>query len=147
MMEGKARPTLRLIADDNNSGPLRLVSLVESGNSANPETVRDALKEKHPPGQPGKTSAIFSPSTPATQPHPVLFDRIDEDLSHNTSSRQMGLLDLQGLTQLPGSAFACPSNSHLQTCVKLWLQQPDTYAPATWTQLGSQPGLFVVSSP
>ena len=58
--------------------------MVESANSANPETVREALKKKHPPGQSGIKSAIFSPSTPATQPHPVLFDRIDGDLIRNT---------------------------------------------------------------
>lgn len=107
MMEGKIRAALRLIADDNNSGPLCLDSMVESGESVNPETVREALK-KYPPGQTRKKSAIFSPSTPVTQSHPVLFDRTDAQASGccSHSFTQFCRCGFEGHTKaLPGSCI------------------------------------------
>ena len=97
MMEGRVRAALRLIANDDSNGPLCLDSLIEPNNPSNPETVREVLKKKHPPKQPGKPSAITTPGTPTTQPHPILFNRIDGDLIRNTALKTDGAAGPSGL--------------------------------------------------
>lgn len=77
-MEGRVRAALRLIAEDNNDGPLKLHSRIGS------ETVRDVLSQKHPPKQPPKQSSIIMPDAPIAEPHPVLFDMIDGLLIRST---------------------------------------------------------------
>lgn len=114
MMEGKIRAALRLIADDNNSGPLCLDSMVESGESVNPETVREALK-KYSPGQTRKKSAIFSPSTPVTQSHPVyLTEQMHRHLAvAATASHSSVDADLKDIQRRFQAAASSPKGTFL----------------------------------
>lgn len=91
MMEGRVRAALRLIAEDNNDGPLKLHSRIGS------ETVRDVLSQKHPPKQPPKQSSIIMPDAPIAEPHPVLFDMINGLLIRSTVLRMTVLLVPQPL--------------------------------------------------
>ena len=82
------KAALRLISRDNNNGPLKLDSQISET-----ETVREVLMKKHPPQQPAKISSIVTGDTQTTEPHPVLFDKID--LSAEQSSRWMEPRGLQ----------------------------------------------------
>ena len=98
MMEGKVRAALRLIAEDSNCGPLRLDSQTAPDSSdATPETVREVLQKKHPPPQPLKHSSLMTADVPITEPHSVLFDKIDGQLIRSTALRMDGAAGPSGL--------------------------------------------------
>ena len=94
MMEGKVRAALQLITEDNNGGPLRLD---DQNAPDSPETVREVFLKKHPPGNPPMRSAIVVPDTPITEPHHVIFDKIDGDLIRSTALRTEGAAGPSGL--------------------------------------------------
>ena len=95
MMEGKVRAALRLIAEDNGGGPLHLDSL--SGSNTTLETVREVLLRKHPLQQPPKPSSIVTPDILVTEPHPIIFDKIDGLLIRSTALRMDGAAGPSGL--------------------------------------------------
>ena len=95
MMEGKVRAALRLIADENTGQPLRLNSIIDPNIPS--ESVRDILLKKHPPKQPLKEETMVNPNTPATDPHPIIFERIDGQLIRNTVLRMDGAAGPSGL--------------------------------------------------
>ena len=101
MMEGKVRAALRLVAENSGGGPLSLESLVASNStSTTPVTVREVLQQKHPPKQPPTHLSIDTPNTsdtPRTEPHPILFDKIDGQLIRNTVLRMDGAAGPSGL--------------------------------------------------
>ena len=98
MMEGKVRSALRLISEGNNGQLLRLDNLVENGNTNNPpETVLEALLKKHPPKQPAKESTIVTPNIQLTEPHPIIFDKIDGQLIRSTALKMDGAAGPLGL--------------------------------------------------
>ena len=98
MMEGKVRSALRLISEGNIGQPLRLDNLVENGNTNNPpETVLEALLNKHPPKQPAKESTIVTPNIQLTEPHPIIFDKIDGQLIRSTALKMDGAAGPSGL--------------------------------------------------
>ena len=98
MMEGKVRAALKLIAEDNGGGPLRLDSLIETTDSnITPETVREVLMKKHPPKQALKPSTISTSDVPTTEPHYILFDKIDGQLIRSTALRMDGAAGPSGL--------------------------------------------------
>ena len=86
MMEGEVRAALRLISEDQSGGILSLDIHVLPDNH---ETVRESLLKKHPPGRPPIPSAIVSGNVGA-EPHPVIFDEIDEDLIRITTIKTEG---------------------------------------------------------
>ena len=97
-MEGKVRAALRLITEDSNCGPLRLDSQTAPDSSdATPETVRGVLQKKHPPPQPLKHSSLMTADVPITEPHSVLFDKIDGQLIRSTALRMDGAAGPSGL--------------------------------------------------
>ena len=93
MMEGKVRAALRLISEDDNGGILTLESHVLPDDS---ETVRESLLKKHPPGKPPVPSALVNADA-IVEPHPVIFDRIYEDLIRNTAIKTEGSAGPSGL--------------------------------------------------
>ena len=54
-----------------------------------PETVRESLLKKHPPGKPFVPSAIVSENVSA-EPYPVIFDVFFEYLIRNTVIKREG---------------------------------------------------------
>ena len=62
-----------------------------------PETVREALMKKHPSGKPSTQSAIVAMDRPASEPHSVMFDRIDGDLIQSTAFKTEGAAGPSGL--------------------------------------------------
>ena len=97
MKEGKVRAALQLIDDDESGGPLHLDSQIAfDGSCAPSETVREVLLKKHPPKQPPKPSSI-TPDSPTTEPHPVLFGRIDGQLIRSSALRTDGAAGPSGL--------------------------------------------------
>ena len=90
------RAALRLIADNNTGQPLRLNSIIDPNTPS--ESVRDILLKKHPsPKQPLKEETIINPSTPVTDPHPIIFERIDGQLIRNTALKMDGAAGPSGL--------------------------------------------------
>ena len=79
MMQGKVKKAIRLIDSESKGGPLQLNNRVEPEM---PERVRDVLTKKHPPKQHPKPSAIITSETPPSEPHPILYEKIDGQLIH-----------------------------------------------------------------
>ena len=76
MLEGKVRATLRLLNNQECSGPLKLDQRIGS------KCVRDILLDKHPAGRPLDSSAVIPPSPHVFRPHPVYYDCITGSLIH-----------------------------------------------------------------
>ena len=63
-------------------------------NPDNPsETVRDILLKKHP----FKEASLVNPNTPVTDPHPIIFERIDSQLIRSTVLKMNGAAGPLGL--------------------------------------------------
>ena len=78
MMEGKVKAAMRSIENDSSAGQLQLNA---TACPSNPATVREVLKEKHPQRRQPNSSAIITAQ--ATEPHPILYDKIDGHLIHS----------------------------------------------------------------
>ena len=78
-------------------GILTLDSHVLPDNS---ETVRESLLKKNPPGKPPVPSALVNADA-NVEPHPVIFDRIDEELIQNTATKTEGSAGPSGLDAQP----------------------------------------------
>ena len=94
MMQGKVKKTLRLIGSETKGGPLQLNDRVEPEM---PETVRDVLTKKHPPKQHPKPSAIITSETPPSEPHPILYEKINGQLIHKIAPKMEGAAGPSGL--------------------------------------------------
>ena len=97
MMEGKVRAALRLVTQTNGCGSLPLNNIVNSNDPTSAQTVRDVLRQKHPPMQPLKKSTIITPDTPLVEPHPVLFDEINTHVIQSTILKMDGAAGPSGL--------------------------------------------------
>ena len=53
--------------------------------------------KKHPPQEPPKPSAIIPPGVSVIEPHPVIFDRIDNQLIRSTALKMDGAAGPSGL--------------------------------------------------
>ena len=53
--------------------------------------------KKHPPGKPPSQSAVVTMDNPVSEPHPVLFDRIDGDAIQSTALKTDGAAGPSGL--------------------------------------------------
>ena len=88
---GNVRAATRLITQEGDSGCLPLDSIQPDGRS-----VRDHLADKHPPSSPANPSAI-SKLPPVTDPHQVVFDRIDGPMVRATIQLMSGSAGPSGL--------------------------------------------------
>lgn len=73
MFEWNTKAAICLLTDDPQAGTLRLDHQVEPKR-----TVRDVLKDKHPPGQPVSPEVIVDNDPPEI--HPIVFDQTDVSL-------------------------------------------------------------------
>ena len=94
IMEGKVKAALRLINEDSNGTPLKLDSKISPSSN---KTVRDILKDKHPQKQTPQQSAILTPNSPATEPHPIHFERLDGQLIRKIALKMNGAAGPSGL--------------------------------------------------
>ena len=62
---------------------------------SNPATVREVLKEKHPQRRQPNSSAIIT--VQATEPHPILYDKIDGHPIHSIALKMDGSAGPSGL--------------------------------------------------
>ena len=91
--DGSALESVAL-ADQTSRHP----GFLESNNpSASSETVREALQKKHLPPQQLQQTSIITPEEETTEPHPILFERIDGQLIRNTALRIDGAAGPSGL--------------------------------------------------
>ena len=92
MMEGKVKAAMRSIENDSSGGQLQLNA---TACPSNPATVREVLKEKHPQRCQPNSSAIITAQ--ATEPHPILYDKIDGHLIHSIALKMDGSAGPSGL--------------------------------------------------
>ena len=76
------------------SGILHLDDLADPTNPDSP-SVRDALKSKHPEGQPPHPEYILSSDPPDM--HPVVFESLDANSIHSAALRTTGSAGPSGL--------------------------------------------------
>lgn len=88
---GNVKAAIRLSTEQSGSGCLPLDSIQPDGR-----TVKDHLLDKHPIVTPASPSAI-SEHPPATEPHPVVFDRIDGPMIQSTAQLMSGSAGPSGL--------------------------------------------------
>ena len=90
MFLGDVKSALRLLSDRENGNVLSLDTTIEG------HTVRDILRNKHPPGQPVESSALF-PFTSFLDAHPLLFDQITPEVIRSTALKTSGSSGPSGL--------------------------------------------------
>ena len=88
---GNAKAAMRLITEQCSTGSLSLDNRQPDGR-----LVKDRLIEKHPLGKPASPSAI-SRSLSTTEPHPIVYERIDGPLVRSTIQRMSGSAGPSGL--------------------------------------------------
>ena len=91
MQRGKTRAALRLLSDKNSTGVLSLDDMI------NGQTVREVLKDKHPPPHPLCSNTLQSPLDPTIETHPVLFGKIDGELIRSTALKTQGAAGPSGV--------------------------------------------------
>ena len=123
---GNVRAATRLITEQGNNGCLPLDSIQPDGRS-----VRDHLKDKHPPGTPADPFSIID-IPPADVPHLVVFDRIDGSTIRHTIQRMSGLAGPSGL-DARGWKHLCSSfhKASDDLCESL----PEGYVQPMWNQV------------
>ena len=84
MFEGKVRAALRLLSDQVSSGILSLDQELDG------TSVRDILKDKHPPAQSAHPSTLLPPSACTTEYHPVMFETVNGDLIRSVALQVHG---------------------------------------------------------
>ena len=98
MFEGKVKQALRLLAAQGKGGTLNLDSHVPASGTCNgAKTVREILFEKHPKGQPIKSSTVIIDDVPSQGPRPVLYERIDGPLIHSIALKTEGAAGPSGI--------------------------------------------------
>lgn len=88
---GNVKAAIRLSTEQSGSGCLPLDRIQPDGR-----TVKDHLLDKHPIVTPASPSAI-SEHPPATEPHSVVFDRIDGPMIQSTAQLMSGSAGPSGL--------------------------------------------------
>jgi len=98
MFEGKVKQALRLLAAQGKGGTLNLDSHIPaSGTCSGAKTGREILFEKHPKGQPIKSSIVIVDDVPSQGPHPELYERIDGPLIHSIALKTEGVAGPSGI--------------------------------------------------
>ena len=94
MFQGKTHAALQLLSDKGKGGVLSLDRSVTT-KDADPCTVKDALRSKHPPCQSANPDTLI-PGVPP-EVHPVIFDQINASLIRSTSLHTRGAAGPSGL--------------------------------------------------
>ena len=76
MMEGKVRAMLQLLTKETESWPLKLNDVAEDSG----KTVRDILKDKHPPPEPPYPDVFLNNDVADSDFHPVIFESITAEV-------------------------------------------------------------------
>ena len=98
MFEGKVKQALRLLAAQGKGGTLNLDSHIPaSGTCSRAKTVQEILFEKHPKGQPIKSSTVIVDDVPSQGPHLELYERIDGPLIHSIALKTEGAAGPSGI--------------------------------------------------
>lgn len=90
MFQGKTKAAIRLLTEEVKGGVLRLGDHVDTH-----KTVRDVLKDKHPPSQPAHPDSVIEDDPPEV--HPVLFESIDASMMRSAALRTSGAAGPSGL--------------------------------------------------
>ena len=93
MFQGKTKAALDLLAHKGCGSRLNLQDTIDTNSSV---TVKEILREKHPPAQGIQPSALMSTVTD-DPPHPVLFEQIDGALIRKTALGIQGASGPSGL--------------------------------------------------
>ena len=92
--------------------------LEEVLNPDNPsETVHDILLKKHAQKQPLKEASLVNPNTPVTDPHSIIFERIDSQLIRSTVLKMNGAAGPSAWTHQHGNECVLHANQSQLTYV------------------------------
>ena len=95
----RARLFEKLVPQGNVKAAIRLITeQSESGCLLHGRTVKDHLLDKHPPATLALQSAIRE-HPPATEPHPIIFDRIVGPMIRTTAQLMSGSASPSGLDE------------------------------------------------
>ncbi|XP_064402590.1 uncharacterized protein LOC135348337 [Halichondria panicea] len=94
MFAGKCGAALDILADNREGGVLHLADRVDP-NNPNSLTVREALANKHPKGQPPHPNCILP--SPPQEVHPVVFDALDASSIRSAALHTSGSAGPSGL--------------------------------------------------
>ena len=93
MFQGKVKSALDLLTNKTKGGLLHLDDPVSCPGGE--KSVRDILRDRHPPAQPINHDALLKDDTPAV--HPVVFDSIDKGLVRSAALKTSGAAGPSGL--------------------------------------------------
>ena len=93
MFQGKVKSAMDLLTNKSKGGLLHLNDVVSC--PAGEKSVRDILRDKHPPAQPIHQEALLSEDPPLV--HPVVFDSIDKGLVRSAALKTSGAAGPSGL--------------------------------------------------
>ena len=113
VFRGDIKGAIRLLSNNENGRVLSLETLM------NGRSVKDILKDKHPPSQPISPSAIYSGPSSQSDFHPVLFDSITSDLIRSTILRMSGSSGPSGLDASMWKHLSTSFNSSDDLCSAL----------------------------
>ena len=88
MRQGKVKAALRLLDSHIKGGVLQLNITIQVNSKT--QTVREALLEKHPDGQPAHSDTLLQPPTRIPDVHPVLFDHLDGEMIRRSALQTDG---------------------------------------------------------
>ncbi len=94
MFAGKCGAALDILADNGEGGVLHIADCVDP-NNPNSLTVREALANKHPKGQPPHPNCILP--SPPQEVHPVVFDALDANTIRSAALHTSGSAGPSGL--------------------------------------------------
>ena len=95
MFQGKTKAALNMLSGDGKSGILNLNEHITVGDKTT--TVRQILKDKHPPAQGADQSLVILQHDFNTNIHPVVFERIDSSLVRRSALNCKGAAGPSGL--------------------------------------------------
>lgn len=94
VFEGKIHSALRYLTENHATGVLHLEDRVEPSST---KTVRDVLRDKHPPSREVNPEALLSAESQREWVHPVLFDRLTGDSIRLAALRTQGAAGPSGI--------------------------------------------------
>ena len=92
MLVGRVASAMRVLDENSSGGVLDLDAKVTEG-----KTVRDVLREKHPPAGDVNPEALVEPEQGPQPPHPILFERLTGESIKRAAMRTFGAAGPSGL--------------------------------------------------